>query len=170
MIDGASFLIWANGMIVTFGYFGIFFVALISSASVLLPTFPLSAIVVFAVAMKMNPILIALCAGFGSATGELTGYLLGAGGKKTILKKYNGRIKKVEKLFQKYRGGVVIFFFSFIPIIPIDVMGVFCGTIGYGIKKFYIACLAGKICRYLLIVTLSYYGIGAVSDLFGFVF
>ncbi|MBU4124470.1 MAG: VTT domain-containing protein, partial [Nanoarchaeota archaeon] len=145
-------------------------VAFVSSVSVVLPTFPLSAIVVFAVAMKMHPIIIAICAGFGSATGELTGYLIGMGGKKTILKKYKNKIQKLEKMFEKYRGGVVIFFFSFLPIVPIDVMGVFAGTVGYGVKKFYIACLAGKICRYLLIVTMTYYGIGVASSYFGFIF
>lgn len=167
MIDVSWFVQWSSYMITTFGYIGIIIASFVSSAFVLLPTFPLSAIVVLSVALKLNPILIALCAGLGSATGELIGYYVGRGGEKVILKKHDKEIRKIEKLFEKYRGGVVIAFFSFLPIIPVDVMGIFSGTIKYSVKKFYIACLIGKILRYLTIAFASYYGISFASGFLG---
>ncbi|MDD5417089.1 MAG: VTT domain-containing protein, partial [Candidatus Aenigmarchaeota archaeon] len=166
MITAATFLQWAQSTIATFGYAGIFIVAMISSGSVMLPTFPLSAVVILAVALKMNPILIILCAAFGSSIGELTGYFIGIGGKKIAVKKYKKELNKLEKLFQKYKGWVVITFFSFLPIIPVDVMGMFSGIIGYDVRKFYAACLAGKLMRYTFIVTVSYYGIDIALNYF----
>lgn len=166
MLD--SFLIWAQNMITSFGYLGIFIVALIGTASLFLPTFPLSALIVLAVALKLNPVVLALCAGFGSATGELVGYGVGAGSKKFLLEKYDKKIKKVEKMFLKYKGGFTIAFFSFLPIVPFDLMGMFSGTIGYSIKKFYMFCFIGKTLRYLTIALGTYYGIGFATELTGF--
>ena len=131
-----SFMVWSQGLVETFGYLGIFFVAIIGTASLFLPTFPLSALIVLSVALKLNPLLLALSAGLGSATGELVGYGVGVGGKKFLEKKYEKKLKKIEKMFHKYKGGFTILFFSFLPIVPVDLMGMFSGTIGYSIKKF----------------------------------
>jgi len=162
-----DFIVWAQSLIVTFGYLGIMFIAFISTVSLLLPTFPLSALIVFAVALKLNPVILAVCAGFGSATGELVGFGVGAGGKKVLLKKYKKRMDKMERLFEKYGGAFVIFVFSFLPFVPVDLMGVFSGIIGYDIKKFYIACLLGKTMRYMLLALGAYYGIGVATDMLG---
>ncbi len=168
MIDISAFLTWAQGLVVTFGYFGIIFAAFMGTASLFLPTYPLSALIAFAVALKLNPILLAVCAGFGSATGELIGFIFGSGSQKFILKKYKKEIVKIEKMFEKYQAWAVIFFVSFLPIVPMDLMGIVSGVIGYDIKRFYIACLAGKTLRYLLITLGMYYGISFASELFGF--
>ena len=165
MITVDSFLIWAQGMVTSYGYPGIFVVSFLGTVSLFLPTFPLSALIVLSVAMKLNPVILAIIAGFGSATGELVGYGVGAGSKKFLLEKHKKKIDKIERLFLKYKGGVTIFAFSFIPIVPVDLMGMFSGTIGYGIKKFYVACLAGKILRYLTIALGAYYGISFVTDM-----
>jgi membrane protein YqaA with SNARE-associated domain len=142
-----SFMVWAQGIITMFGYPGIFLVAALSTISVFLPTFPLSLLVFLSGAM-LNPLLVGLSAGFGSATG-----------KKVLLKKYEKKINQVEELFQKYRGGLVIFVIAAIPVVPFDVIGLFCGVIGYDMKKFYIFLLAGKCVRYTCIAFAGFYGI-----------
>lgn len=147
----------------TFGYIGIFFIAMISAMSIFFPTFPLS-ILVFLSAAKFNPLLIGICAGLGSATGELTSFGIGFGSKKILLKKQNKKIKRIEKLFQKYKGRVIIFFFSLCPIIPIDVLGLFCGAIGYDIRKFFMACAAGKVLRYIIIAYTGFYSISWILE------
>ena len=168
MFDINSFMQWSEGLIATFGYFGIIVAAFIGTASVFLPTYPLSALIILAVAMKLNPVILAICAGIGSATGELIGYGVGVGSKKFLLEKHEKKIKKIEKMFIKYRGGFTIIFFSFLPIVPTDLMGMFSGTIGYSIKKFYIFCIIGKTLRYLTIALGTYYGINIVTGLTGY--
>ena len=60
-------------------------------------------------------------------------------------------MQNLEKLFQRWGGGFIIFFFGAIPIIPFDVLGLFCGAVKYDIKKFYIASVLGKIVRYSIV-------------------
>lgn len=85
-----------------YGYLGIFLISLISSSTIIFPI-P-SAAFVFAAGAFLNPFLVGLSAGIGAAIGELTGYVLGIGGRKTVGKKWRKQIDKVEKLFQKYGG------------------------------------------------------------------
>ncbi len=61
-----------------YGYPGIFLLALISNATVLIPAPGLA--VVFAMGAVFNPVGIALAAGAGGALGELSGYLAGFSG------------------------------------------------------------------------------------------
>ncbi len=150
-------MIWANNAIGTYGYFGIFAVAAASSATVFLPTFPLS-LLVFLAAAKLNPIGVGIAAGLGSATGELTSYWIARGGERILEKKYKKQIHHMEELFRKYHGSLVIFVVAAIPVIPFDFMGLFAGSIHYSAKKFYIAAVSGKIVRYTVIALAGYFG------------
>src|SRR3972149_5814573 len=152
LTNAQSFINWANGIIANYGYLGIFFIAFISAATIFLPTLPLG-FLVFISGGVMNPLLLGIVAGLGSATGELTGYFFGYEGEKLLLKKYKKKLKHVEKMFQKYGGGIVIIFIASIPIpiIPFDVLGLFCGAVGYDVKKFYGASIIGKSIRYIAI-------------------
>ena len=78
-----------TGLIQNFGYFGAFLVGLLSSVTIFLPT-P-AFLVIFALSapgLGFNPGLLGLCGGIGAAIGELTGYLVGYGGREFLLKKY----------------------------------------------------------------------------------
>jgi len=68
----------------TFEYLGVFIISFLGSASVLfpLPNF----LIVFSSGAFLNPFLVAIVAGFGSAIGELTGYGVGYGGQKLVKK------------------------------------------------------------------------------------
>jgi membrane protein YqaA with SNARE-associated domain len=158
-------MLWANGVIATYGYFGIAAVAAVSTATVFLPTFPLS-LLVFLSAATLNPILLGIAAGVGSATGELIAYFVGRGGERVLEKKYKKQIHEIEKLFQKYGGWLIIFVVGAIPIIPFDVMGLFCGGIHYNAKKFYTAALAGKTVRYTSVALAGYFGMHWILGFF----
>ena len=160
MVNPTDFITWATGVVNDFGYLGIFGVALLSSATIVFPTFPLSTIVFFS-STVLNPILVAIAAGIGAATGELVGFFIGYEGER-LLKKYESRLVRIEKLFQKYHPMVVIYFFSAIPIIPFDIIGLFGGLVRYPAKNFYIALLLGKTTRYLIIAAAGYYGLSYI--------
>jgi len=149
------------------GYLGSFLAGVLSSVSIFLPT-P-GFVVVFALAGFLNPILIGILAGFGAAVGELLGYGVGFGAKKIIIKereKANKWLGKIEFYFKKYHPMVVIFVFAATPL-PFDVAGMACGAMKYPIKKFFLATLAGKLVKYLIIAICGYYGVNLILDLAG---
>jgi len=128
------------------GYPGIFFISLVSSATVFLPL-PGFAIV-FAMGAYLNPLLVGIAAGVGSGIGELTGYLAGFAGHDAV-----GR----TRLFRAHREGIekhgplAIFALAFLPNPVFDVAGVAAGAIKMPVWKFLAATIAGKTLRYILL-------------------
>jgi len=143
------------------GYIGIFFVSLISSASILLPI-P-NFILIFTFGSTLNPFLVALFAAIGSTIGETTGYLLGLGGKEILEKKYSRQLKRIKKMFNKYGSVAWIIILGASPL-PDDIAGIFCGVIKYEFKKYFIATFIGKLILYLILAYSGYYSIGWVLD------
>lgn len=170
MVDLNGFANWfitvSNYSVEAFGYLGVFFIGFLSSFTLFLPT-P-AFIIIFGLGAVMNPFLVGLFAGLGSAAGEITGFIVGYGSKKTITRRYEKQLRDIEKKFQKYRGSVVIFLFSVAPV-PFDIIGIFCGNIGYPFKKFMIATTAGKLVKYFFIAYAGYYSIAWASSVFGLV-
>jgi membrane protein YqaA with SNARE-associated domain len=146
-------------------YLGIFLLGFLSSVTLFLPT-P-AFIVVFLLAKTFDPLSLGIVAGLGAAVGELTGYVVGYGGKTYLLKKYKKQLKGMQKSFQKYGAPFIIFIFAATPL-PFDVVGIFCGTISYPWKKFFTATLLGKLVKYIFIAFAGYYGMTWVSRMFGF--
>lgn len=158
------FLDFFISLMETYGYFGIFLIGLIESSTIV---FPLGfSVVIFASGAVLNPFLVGLSAGLGAAIGEFTGYALGLGGRKFIGKKWKKDIKKVEKLFQKYGGFLVIIIFAATPL-PDDVVGIIAGTLKYPLKKFFIAAFIGKTILSLALAYGGLYGIKWILQYFG---
>jgi membrane protein YqaA with SNARE-associated domain len=158
----AGFGQWSQYVIATFGYPGVFFVSLVSSASIF---FPIPGFLfILAASPVLNPFLLGIVAGAGSAIGELTGYILGRGGKKTIEKKEIKWIKKGEDWFRRGRGFWFIFIFAATPL-PDDVAGIVAGLFSYSWKKFLLASFIGKTILNIAIALGGFYGIGAILTL-----
>lgn len=162
---GVEFFQW---LVYAFGYLGAFIAAFLGSATLFLPT-PALLVVFFAGAI-LNPLVVGIVAGFGAAIGELIGYAIGYGGrklsKKDIAKKKKSSDwqkwgKKGEKWFKKYGGFVLTFVFALTPL-PDDVIGIIAGYVKYDIKKYFIACLLGKIILCTFIAYAGYYGVSFV--------
>ena len=150
-------------LVTTYGYLGIFLISLISYASIILPL-P-SSIFVFGAGAVLNPTLVGLVAAVGSAIGEISGYVVGLGGRKVIERKWKKSIGDVEKLFQKYGGFLIIIIFGATPL-PDDIVGIFAGTIKYPFKKYFIATLIGKLILNLALAYSGFYGISWVLNMF----
>ena len=149
------------------GYFGVFLISVISNATIILPV-P-SLIFVFLLSGELNPILLALLSGLGSAIGELTSYGIGLGGvalteqkKKHLKKKLDG----IEKMFQKYGGFWVIVLFAATPL-PFDIVGLGAGALRYPPKKFFIATFIGKFIISLIVALAGFYSMNSVIDFLG---
>jgi membrane protein YqaA with SNARE-associated domain len=139
------------------GYPGIFIVSLLSSATIFLPM-PGFAIV-FAMGAYLNPVLVGLAAGCGSAIGELSGYLAGSAGHGAVER--TGIYKHHEKEIRK-GGPLAIFALAFLPNPLFDIAGIVSGAIRMPIWQFLLATAAGKTLRYIL---LAYAG-GAAAGFF----
>jgi len=128
------------------GYAGVFFISLVSSATVFVPM-PGFAIV-FAMGAFLNPLLVGVAAGVGSGLGEMTGYLAGFAGHDAVMG---------TKLFRRHKEGIEkyglfgIFALAFVPNPVFDIAGVAAGAIRMPLWKFLLATIAGKTARYILL-------------------
>jgi membrane protein YqaA with SNARE-associated domain len=140
-------------LIANYSYFGLFIVQVISSASILIPVPGYIAILV--AGARLNPLGIAISSGLGSAVGEFTGYMLGVGGMKVAGDKfeqvstYKSEIEAATKIFLQYQSSAIFIFAA--TALPFDLAGILCGTLGIDPSTFFVATLAGKTTKFLLI-------------------
>jgi len=130
---------FAEYLIDTFGYLGIFIVEAIANATLFFPI-P-GAIFTMASGLFLNPIMVGIYAGLGAAVGELTGYLVGFGGGVLIEDKVE--FKSMRRVYAKY-GLWTIYIFSAIPF-PFDIIGIICGVLRVRPLVFFVLTALGKI-------------------------
>jgi len=110
-------------------------------------------IIIFLIASKYDPILLAVFGGAGAALGEFTGYLLGFYGRKILSEERRRKMEALVKLFGRY-GPLAIFLFALTPL-PDDLLFIPLGILRYRFIKAFIPALLGKI---LMIYLLAYFG------------
>jgi membrane protein DedA with SNARE-associated domain len=125
-----------------YGYPGIFLIALLANATVLIPAPGIA--IVFAMGSILNPLAVALTAGTGGALGELSGYLAGFSGQAAIERTdiYN----RIHPWVEKY-GGWAILFFSAIPNPFFDLVGIAAGISKMPLWRFLLFCWIGQIIK-----------------------
>jgi len=161
-----TLIAWAKFFMHNFSYLGIFAISAIGTSTIFLP-FPSYVIIVLAAGIGLNPFLVGVSAGLGSAVGELTGYFIGVGGEK-VIEKYEKEpkfVKKFVKLFKRY-GFSIIVVTAAMPF-PFDAIGIFCGAINYNIKKFLVAVAIGKTIKCLLIAYAGYFAMSYIVNIIG---
>ncbi len=158
------FIQWSQGIVFTFGYFGVFIIGFIGTATVILPTPAFLA--VFVAGSVLNPWLVGIISGLGMAIGELTGYGFGIVGKKIVEKKHKKWLKRAKGWFEKHGAFWVIVLFAVTPL-PDDVIGILAGMLRYDIKKFFLASFIGKTAISITLAWAGFYGMGWILGLFG---
>jgi uncharacterized membrane protein YdjX (TVP38/TMEM64 family) len=129
-----------------YGYPGIFLIALMTNATVLLPAPGIA--VVFAMGAIFNPIYIGLAAGAGGALGELSGYLAGFSGQAVVEK--TGIYDRFHHWINR-NGFFAIFILAALPNPFFDVAGVIAGILKMPLTKFILAVWIGvtlKMCLF----------------------
>ncbi|HEY7270910.1 MAG TPA: VTT domain-containing protein [Dehalococcoidia bacterium] len=149
----------------TWGYAGIFFLAMAGSATIVLPT-P-SNLAVFGSGVVLNPVigippqlLVGLIAGLGDAIGEFSGYGLGLAGAELI------RRRRIYRLFEGWmlrRGMLAIFLLCTFPNPFFDLAGAAAGATRMPARKFFVATLGGKIIKDLFLAYGGTFSIGLLS-------
>jgi uncharacterized membrane protein YdjX (TVP38/TMEM64 family) len=150
-----------------YGYGGLFLIALLRSASVVIPM-PGGGIV-FAAGGLLDPVfgipapvLVGLTAAVAESFGELTGYGAGMGGSTMITEKQ--LYKRVKGWISK-RPFTTVLAMSLFPSPLFDVAGLAAGAARVPIRTFYPALLVGKTIRGITVATMGYYSIGLISRL-----
>ena len=149
-------VLWATGTfnIETVGYTSIFFLAFIGAALIFLPVSALATVCV-AVAVDLNPFIVAVVAASAESIGELTGYMAGMGGKSFFeRKRFYLRFKN---FFLRY-AGLTLVLFSIIPNPLFDIIGVAAGSILYPVKRFLLLVFIGKTIKFTWVGLGCYYG------------
>ncbi|MCI0503883.1 VTT domain-containing protein [Candidatus Micrarchaeota archaeon] len=142
-----------------YGYLGAFLIAALSSATILFPA-PGWAIVI-AMSATLDPVLLGVVAGAGSAIGELTGYIAGDGVRDLM----NSRIKETKKIqeFVEKFGMAGIFALAFLPNPLFDIAGVIAGGLKIPWWRYLISCAAGRVLRYILLALLGSFTLALLS-------
>lgn len=148
-----------------YGYVGIFLISFLGATSVFIPIPSTFVIFIIAANTAFDPLLIAVFAGLGAAIGELSGYLIGLGGRKVIGEKYKRKMDILMKLFKRF-GSIVIFVFALTPL-PDDLLFIPLGVMRYKILHAFIPALVGKFVSNLIVAYAGRFLIFAIRDFFG---
>jgi len=140
-----------------YGYPGLFLVNLLASATLILPAPGLA--LALAAGATMNPYLVGLAVGSGSALGELTGYIAGASARGMV--EGDPNYPRVSGWMAK-KGLLVIFVLSIVPNPMFDVAGIVAGAMRIPVWKFLSVTWLGKVIKSTLVALA---GAGAMQAL-----
>ena len=156
---------WLIAFATQYSYLGVFVISLLGAMSIFIPIPYTVVIFILGGLQAFDPFLIAVAAGFGSAIGEFSGYLLGLGGRKVIGDKYKKRMNFLTKLFKKY-GSIAIFIFALTPL-PDDLLFIPLGVMRYSLLRAFIPALLGKFLSNLIIAYSGRLSLEIVKTIFG---
>ena len=144
-----------------YGYPGIFLVALLANATIMLPAPGVAFI--YAMGAVFNPFGVALAAGTGAALGELSGYLAGFSGQAVIERA--DVFDRVHPWVVKY-GGWAILVLSAIPNPFFDIAGIAAGMVKMPLRTFLVFTWIGQTIKMLLFALAGKYSIDLLSTFF----
>jgi membrane protein DedA with SNARE-associated domain len=144
-----------------FGYPGIFLIALLANATVLLPAPGVA--VIYAMGAIFNPFGVGLAAGTGGALGEISGYLAGFSGQAVIerMEVYD----RIKPWVDKY-GGWAILVLSAIPNPFFDVAGIAAGIAKMPLPTFLLFTWIGQLIKMTVFAVAGKYSIQLFTSFF----
>jgi membrane protein DedA with SNARE-associated domain len=137
-----------------FGYPGIFLIALLANATVLLPAPGVA--VIYAMGAIFNPLGVGLAAGTGGAIGELSGYLAGFSGQAVVER--TDLYDRIKPWVDRY-GGWAVLVLSAIPNPFFDVAGIAAGIAKMPLHTFLFFVWIGQIIKMTLFAFAGKYSI-----------
>jgi uncharacterized membrane protein YdjX (TVP38/TMEM64 family) len=142
-----------------FGYAGIFLIALMANATVLLPAPGVA--IIYAMGAVFNPFWVGLTAGTGGALGELSGYLAGFSGQAVVERTdiYN----RFKPWVDQY-GGWTILVLSAIPNPFFDVAGIAAGIAKMPIQTFLLFTWIGQIVKMSMFALAGHYSLEWIEN------
>jgi membrane protein YqaA with SNARE-associated domain len=149
--------------LVQFGYIGVFLISLISALTIIFPI-PYT-LVLYALGSSLDPVLLAIASGLGSALGEVSGYILGYYGRAIVSEQMKRRMEYMLKIFDRF-GVVAIFLFALTPL-PDDLLFIPLGMMRYSLVKALIPTVIGKVLMSFIIAYSGQVSFEFIQILFG---
>jgi uncharacterized membrane protein YdjX (TVP38/TMEM64 family) len=137
-----------------FGYPGIFLIALLANATILIPAPGIA--IIYAMGAIFNPLGVGLAAGTGGAIGELSGYLAGFSGQAVIER--TDIYDRIQPWVNRY-GGWAILVLSAIPNPFFDAAGIAAGIAKMPIRTFLFFVWIGQLIKMTLFAVAGKYSI-----------
>jgi membrane protein DedA with SNARE-associated domain len=150
------------GEFAAYGYPGIFLIALLANATVLLPAPGVA--IIYAMGSVFNPFGVALAAGTGAAIGELSGYLAGFSGQAVIDR--GDVFNRIHPWVEKY-GGWAILVLSAIPNPFFDIAGIAAGMTRMPLRTFLLFTWIGQLIKMTMFALAGKYSINWISNFIG---
>lgn len=133
-------------------FLGVFLISLVGALSIVVPI-PYTVVIVMLGMQKVDPMMLAVAGGLGSAAGEFSGYVLGYYGRKLLSDERRRKMGYLPKILGRY-GPVAVFVFALTPL-PDDSLFIPLGLLRYGFIRIFIPCFLGKL---LMCYLLGYFG------------
>jgi len=141
------------------GYPGIFLIALLANATVLLPAPGVA--VIYAMGAIFHPLGVGLAAGTGGTIGELSGYLAGFSGQAVVER--TDMYNRIKPWVAKY-GGWAILVLSAIPNPFFDVAGIAAGIAKMPLRTFLVFTWVGQFIKMTLFAVAGHYSIALLEN------
>lgn len=135
----------------TYGYLGVFLIALLSTATIIFPSPGWAAVI--AISPFLDPLMLGIAAGTGSAIGEMTGFMAGDGARAMLDDKIK-EAKRIKEWVKRY-DVLGIFVLAFLPNPLFDIAGIVAGGLKIPWYRFLISCALGRVLRYGLLAMLG---------------
>lgn len=135
------------------GFIGVFLVSLIGASSIVFPI-PYTVVIFWLSAnTNLNPILLMVSAGIGSALGEVVGYSVGYAAKGVVGEKTKKRFDAMLKVLMKHKNiwPLLVFLFAFTPL-PDDLIFIPLGLARFNFFRVFFPCLVGKLAMFYVII------------------
>jgi membrane protein YqaA with SNARE-associated domain len=139
--------------LIPLGYLAVFISTLVAGMAIMVPGVN---VVVFVAGRSMEPVLVALIGGLGSALGESTGFAAGRATRSLVTeRRMDSRWGKAIAKLVRRNAFLTIFGLAFFSVVLADVAGLVAGRVGYSYRKFFVATFLGKTLRFMLVALLG---------------
>lgn len=145
-----------------YGYLGAFVVSVLCCATIVVPVPGL--IIVFTLGAALNPLLVGLVSGVGGTLGEMSGYLLGYGGRVAI---ENVKLYQRMEYRMKRWGAITIFVLALIPNPIFDIAGAAAGALRFPLWKFLLYGGIGRIIKHTFFALAGAWGLEFILRFLG---
>jgi len=152
--------------LLTFGYLGVFLISLVGAMSIVFPIPYTFVILTLGMRGVLDPLLLTVASGVGSAVGEFSGYLLGYYGRALVSEKRQRKIDFILRIIEDRYGPVVIFVFALTPL-PDDLLFIPLGILRYKFVKAFIPSFLGKLTMSAILVYGGQLYYDVLSAIFG---
>ncbi len=152
-----------------YGYLGAFIISILGGATIIVPV-PMLAVVFALGGVMPHTWLVGVSAALGELIGALTIYMTGHGAGKALMNSKHGRIQSAyDRLLglMERRGSLTLFVVASVVNPFFYPAALAAGALRFGLKRYILIVLAGKLIKCMTVVYAGYWGIKGIFRAIG---